>query len=118
MSILLDQCVPVKFLRYLRDWGYEATLMSEHIQVDAPDEDVIALAQRLDAALLTVDMDFSNILIYPPDQYAGIIVMRFRVQEESMLVNSLQTALNDLYRDGLRKVLVIVESDRYRIRTA
>lgn len=116
MSILLDHCVPRKYLRLLQSWGYDATLLSEHTTPDAADNDVITLAQTLDAVLLTVDLDFANILDYPPNDYAGIVVMRYEASDESLLVATLQQALADLYREPLRGVLVIIEPTRYRIR--
>ncbi len=77
MSILIDQCVPRKFHRLLKSWGYTASLVQEHIPANSPDPDVLQTAQQIDAALLTVDLDFSNILDYPPANYVGMIVMRY-----------------------------------------
>jgi predicted nuclease of predicted toxin-antitoxin system len=116
MSILIDHCVPQKFLRLLQTWGYNASLLTEHIAADSTDADVIALAQNLDAVLLTADLDFANILNYPPGSYAGIIVMRYDAAEEMALTHTLQQALEVLYRDSLRNILVIIEPTRYRIR--
>jgi predicted nuclease of predicted toxin-antitoxin system len=116
MSILLDQCVPRKYKYLLQSWGYAATLLNEHIAPDASDVDVIALAQTLDAVLLTVDLDFANILNYPPGNYAGVVVMRYEASNEDALGSTLQQVLTDLYRDPLRGVLVIIEPTRYRVR--
>lgn len=116
MSLLVDHCVPRKFVRLLVEWGYVATPLAEHAATDSPDPDVLALAQQLDAVLLTVDLDFANILDYPPGNYAGIVVMRYDINEEAALAVSLRQALEDLYRDALRGVLVIIEAQRYRIR--
>lgn len=77
MSILVDHCVPRKFLRLIRDWGYDASLLTDYLAADASDEAVLALAQRLDAVLLTADLDFASILNYPPASYAGLMVMRY-----------------------------------------
>ena len=66
--------------------------------------------------LLTADLDFANIISYPPANDDGIIVMRYETAEEASLTLSLQQALEDLYRDSLRGILVIIEPTRYRIR--
>ena len=116
MTIVLDHCVPRRYQRLLSGWGYPAELSSAHIPPDAPDTDVIALAQRLEAVLLTVDLDFANILDYPPANYGGIIVLRYQIADESELDSTLKTALADLYRDDLLGALVIVSPGRYRIR--
>ncbi len=116
MSILLDHNVPAKFVRLLNDWGYEASRLTEHLDADAADVDVIALAQTLGAVLLTIDLDFANLLDYPPADYAGILVMRYQAAREDAVIATLRQALNDLYRDDLRGMLVIIEPTRYRIR--
>ena len=116
MSLLLDHCVPRKFLREIQSWGYEVSQLQEHITPDALDADVIALAQQLDAVLLTIDLDFANIFDYPPTNYAGIVVIRYQVVDELALMSTLRQMLSDLYRDNLRAKLVIVEAKRYRVR--
>ncbi len=116
MTILLDHGVPRRYLRLLGEWGYAATVSSRHIAADAADVDVIALAQVLDAALLTVDLDFASVLDYPPAHYGGIIVLRYKPQDEGRVDQTLQRALSDLYREQLRGILVIVGPGRYRIR--
>lgn len=114
--IILDHCVPQRYLRLLQAWGYDAHLMTEHIPRDAPDSEVIALAVKLDAILLTVDLDFANILDYPPSEYQGIVVLRYSIEDESQIDQTLKAAMADLYREGLRGVLVVVSAERYRIR--
>lgn len=78
---------------------------------------LIAFATGEDAVLLTLDLDFANILDYPPADYGGIIVMRYTVQAETEIDMTLQTALTDLYRDDLRGVLVIIAPGKYRKRS-
>ena len=116
MTILLDACVPRKFGRLLELWGYPVVLSQAQIAADAPDSDVLMLAQPLDAILLTIDLDFSNILDYPPDETKGIVVLRYAIEDEDALIKTLQESLQQLYREGLQKALVIVSPGRYRLR--
>jgi predicted nuclease of predicted toxin-antitoxin system len=116
MSILLDHCVPQKCRGILQSWGYDVTLLKEHINPDADDVDVIAIAQKLDSVLLTVDMDFANILDYPPQNYQGIVVVRYQAIEEEVVITTLKQALLDLYRDDLRKALIVITGKHYRMR--
>jgi predicted nuclease of predicted toxin-antitoxin system len=116
MSVLVDHNVPCKYVRWLQDWGYNASPLADHVPPDSTDPDVIALAQALDAVLLTADLDFANIFDYPPGNYAGIVVMRYEAANETALAHTLQQVMNDLYRDGLRGVLVIVTPSHYRVR--
>ena len=70
----------------------------------------------MDAVLLTVDLDFANVLDYPPQAFGGIIVLRYRAPDEGALDITLQQLLEDRYRDDLRQILAIVDAGRYRIR--
>lgn len=108
--------MPRRYLRLLDEWGYAATVSSRHIAADAADVDVIALAQGLDAVLLTVDLDFASVLDYPPAKYGGIVVLRYKPQDELHVDQTLQRALSDLYREPFLGILVIVGPGRYRIR--
>lgn len=80
------------------------------------DSEVIELAQKLDAVLLTVDMDFSNILTYPPQNYAGIIVIRYGSDVDAASTQTLKNVLAEMYRDKLRGCLVVINGEKYKIR--
>lgn len=95
MSVLVDHCVPGKFKTLLESWDCTASLLKEHIKSDSSDADVLALAQHLDAVLLTVDMDFANILNYPPQNYQGIIVKRYQIEDEIVLSDTLKKVIED-----------------------
>jgi predicted nuclease of predicted toxin-antitoxin system len=116
MTLLVDQCVPRKFLKLLIVWGYTASLVQDHISHNSDDSSVLALAQNLDAVLVTIDMDFSNILNYPPQNYQGIIVIRYQAEDEEEVSKALKEVLETHYRDSLRKTLIIITRDRYRVR--
>lgn len=114
--ILIDHCVPRRYLRLLTDWGYPADLMSNHIKPDSDDPAVIELAQALDAVLLTADLDFSSIMDYPPANYVGIIVIRYTPENETQLDAALQQALQDHFRENMRGTLFVITPGRYRLR--
>jgi predicted nuclease of predicted toxin-antitoxin system len=116
MTILLDACVPRKFERLIQSWGYPVLLSGTELRPDAPDSQVIQQSQLLDSVPVTIDMDFSNILDYPPENYGGIVVLRYDVEHEESLIETLREALQTLYRDQLRHALVIVTAGRYRVR--
>jgi predicted nuclease of predicted toxin-antitoxin system len=116
MTILLDHCVPRRYRRLIESWGYHAAFLTDYLPPDSLDVEVIHLAQELDAALLTVDLDFANILDYPPQRYQGIIVLRYQADTEADGDAVFKTMLADLYRKGLRQRLVIVSAAYYRVR--
>ncbi|MDX2078871.1 MAG: DUF5615 family PIN-like protein [bacterium] len=114
--ILVDQCVPNRYYHFLRELGYDADLMTNHMPDDAIDKDIIAVATQLDRIFLTTDVDFSNILDYPPKSHQGVIVLRYRFKEEAELGDALKTVLTQFSRDDLRGTLVIISKGQYRTR--
>jgi predicted nuclease of predicted toxin-antitoxin system len=74
---------------------------------------ILASGQRI---LITLDYDFADILAYPPQTYAGIIVIRAKNQNKSQ-IQVLITKLLILFEDyNPAGSLWIVEEDRVRIR--
>jgi len=115
MSILLDHCTPQRYYHLVKAWAYPVSLLKEHIDVRSHDPDVLGVAQKLDAVLLTVDTDFGNIVQYPPTNYQGIIVLGDQHRAQVAVGEKLREVLEALYRDRLRGVLVVVQADGYRI---
>jgi predicted nuclease of predicted toxin-antitoxin system len=56
--------------------GHDVATASEQSLARAPDADLIEACRREGRALVTLDTDFANPLAYPPERYAGIIVLR------------------------------------------
>jgi predicted nuclease of predicted toxin-antitoxin system len=116
MKILADHCVYGKTVKILRDQGYQVLTLKELNKADANDPDVLALAQSLDAVLVTNDKGFGNILFYPPQHYGGIIVLRVTGANQERVHQLLVDALKTFDREGLRKALVVINASAYRVR--
>ncbi len=115
MSVLLDNCTPDDYRQLLVSWGYQASFLRQHIAPNAPDPDVLKTAVQLDAVLLSVDKDFLNIKSYPPQNFQGIIVIRDKHGARQSIAAQLKAALDTLYRDKLRGVLVVVDAEGYNV---
>jgi hypothetical protein len=67
-------------------------------------------------ALITLDLDFSNPLVFPPQEYAGIAVLRLRSKpSHADLVAVVRTLIETLKREELTGRLWSVETGRVRI---
>ena len=106
-------------LQSLRDVGYEVFRLRDHIPMDAADEVVIAEAQALNAILISLDGDFSDIVAYPPGNYPGIIVLQIRDHPE--VIPQIMKRLKDFLAahgepDYYTGKLFVVEVHRIRVR--
>ena len=81
-----------------------------------PDERVIEVCTREQRAPVTLDLDFSNILAYPPAKFAGIVVLRLADQVHVTVEGAIRRMLDLLSREPVAGTLWIVEDRRIRIR--
>jgi predicted nuclease of predicted toxin-antitoxin system len=63
LRFFADHCVPALVVGLLRDADHEVFVIKEHIPPDSKDSMVIAKAQELDAILVSLNGDFSDIVI-------------------------------------------------------
>ena len=84
----------------------------------APDALIAAEARRNRAVLITRDLDFADVRNYPPEEFAGILVLRL---PEDAIAADISGVLQRFFSEptfvaGLSGRLAIVEMDRVRFR--
>lgn len=84
LRFFADQCVPMSVIRTLREAGYEVLRLTDYIPAASSDKLVISKAQQLDAILISLNGDFSDIVTYPPEQYKGILALQVRNHPEAI----------------------------------
>ena len=75
---------------------------------------IIDRAVVLGRVLITRDMDFSNILLYPPAQYMGIVVLKMDPTTMYTVHEVLERALAEIH--DLAGALLVVDKSKFRIR--
>jgi predicted nuclease of predicted toxin-antitoxin system len=76
MPFKVDENLHEEVAELLRQHGHDAvTVFAQKLQGHS-DDDVAARCLDEGRALISLDLDFANILTYPPENYAGIIVLR------------------------------------------
>ena len=114
-----DHCVSNAIMQTLRAAGHEVVRLREQLPVESPDAVVIAKAQQLNAILLSLNGDFSDIVTYPPADYQEIIALQVRNHPE--IIPQLMQRLQDYLtshadREYYRGKLLVVEVHRIRVR--
>lgn len=116
MKFKTDENLPVEVLDLLRQKGHDALSVADQQLAGHPEVDVAAVCQAEQRALVTLDLDFSDIRSYPPEDYFGIIVLRPGLQTISSMVRLTTHAINLLGTEPLAGRLWIVEVHQVRIR--
>ena len=117
MKFKLDENLSPSLLAMFASAGHDAHSVVQQALGGAPDERVIDVCRREDRALITLDLDFSNILAYPPASFAGIVVFRLGDQAHVTIAAAIQRVLDLVPQEAVTGTLWIVEERRIRIRT-
>jgi predicted nuclease of predicted toxin-antitoxin system len=120
LKLFADHCVPFSIVQALRKAGIEVLVLKDHIPPDSPDSVVISKADELNAVLITLNVDFADIVSYPPEKYKGIISLQIRNHPETipLLISKLKEYfLAHPAKDDYVGKLIIVEAHRIRIRS-
>lgn len=116
MKFKLDENLGNRGAEQLQSAGYNVSTVVLQRLVGAKDEELFQVCAREHRILLTLDFDFSQILRFPPDASAGIVVLSASGRMTSAMIQLLLAqmiqALNTHTPDGQ---LWIVEPGRIRI---
>lgn len=82
MKFKLDENLPIEAAEALRQAGHEAVTIGEQGLGSGSDSAVAQVCQQEGRALVTLDLDFADIRVYPPQDYPGLVVLRLRRQDK------------------------------------
>ena len=116
MKFKTDENLPVEVVDLLRQAGHDALSVMDQQLAGHPDGDVAAVCQAEQRALVTLDLDFSDIRSYPPEDYEGIIVLRPVLQTISSILRLTTRAVSLVETEPLAGRLWIVDEHQVRIR--
>jgi predicted nuclease of predicted toxin-antitoxin system len=115
MKFKIDENLPVEFADELRAVGHNAITVLEQRMGGAADEDIFSVCIDEHRILMTMDIDFADIRVYPPSVSPGILVFRIQPQDKNSLLYCLGRIIPLLEKEQIVRMLWIVEEDRIRI---
>jgi len=83
LKFKIDENLPADYAAILRQAGFDADTVGDENISGADDPVVFRFSQAEDRALITLDLDFSNLKAYPCDSHGGIISLRIRTQDKT-----------------------------------
>ena len=109
MLFKIDENLPVEVAELLVQSGHDAkTVVDQRLQ-GSEDPSLLDICRRERRALITLDLDFSNIRTYPPQENEGIIVLRVVNQSKPHIMNVIRNITSLLDREPVKYHLWIVE---------
>lgn len=115
MRIKLDENLGNRGATMFRSAGHEVSTVFEEGLASSTDPTVIEACRKEGRCLVTLDLDFSNPLRFPPWEYHGIAVLRLPPRRaEAQLIDACRTLIAALQGGDIEGRLWIVEIGRIR----
>jgi predicted nuclease of predicted toxin-antitoxin system len=117
MTFKIDENLHEEVAALLRQAGYDALSVYDQNMQGHKDEDLAAVCKREGRVIVTQDLDFANIVAFPPEDYAGIIVFRLHDPGRGSVLSAMRRLLPLLISGNLSGCLWTVDDIRLRIRS-
>lgn len=116
MRFLVDANVPRSTLKLLQEFDHSAEHVRDIGLAASPDAQIALHARTVGSILITRDLDFADIRVYPLDASPGIIVMRL---PDDAIADQICQLLRRFLKqvdlvDRVPRHLVILEAHRVR----
>jgi predicted nuclease of predicted toxin-antitoxin system len=115
MQFKIDENLPDAIVALLAADGHDVCTVRAQTLNGRPDVELAAACKSERRAIVTLDLDFADITAFPPEEYAGIIVLRVRSQSKAHIVDVFESVLPLLVKEPLDGYLWIVEEHRVRV---
>lgn len=116
MKFKVDENLPIEVAELLQESGHDAVTVLDQQMSGETDTSLAAVCQQENRAIITLDLDFADIRTYPPDQFAGLIVLRLKQHDKIHVLSVFKRVMDMLNTELLDGRLWIIEESRVRIR--
>jgi predicted nuclease of predicted toxin-antitoxin system len=112
----LDENIARDAASLLRQAGHDVRSVFDQNLDGGTDAQIVDVCRAEKRILVTLDLDFADIRLYPPSGHAGVWVLRPSTQSIETTLTVLRGALALLETETAAQRLWILEHDRVRIR--
>ena len=116
MKFKIDENIALRVQQFLQREGHDCHSVYDEGLEGAMDRSLAAVCRAEGRILMTLDLDFADILLHPPEKQPGVIVLRLPSQDGQQLVTRLDQALPRLAELKFPGRLVIIDPQNIRVR--
>ena len=116
MTIVIDNCLPLSWVEYLRQHWHIARHWRELSPPNAPDAEITQWANQNNAVVLTQDLDFTKLLFQSRALLPSVIQLRLDDVRPKSIAEDVLLIL-DQQKDNLKRgALITVKGHKSRLR--
>ena len=117
MRFLLDENMPFSAMRVIKLRGCEV----EHVKLSSlkscDDKEIAKYAKEKNAVLISKDIEFGSLILYPENCHYGLIILRVPYYFTGEQITNVLKEFFDSYNiEDLAGKKIILELGRYRVR--
>jgi len=110
-KLLADANIPYKVVKLLLERGFDVITPPSF----AKDDEVAKLAKSKERIIITFDRHFGNILLFPPEKYAGIIFIRINPPIINSVFSALIKLFDNVKPDDFKGKLYVLSLPGFRV---
>ena len=115
MRLKLDENLGKQPLKLFLEAGHDVVTVKARQLSGVNDQKLIAVCKEEKRCLVTLDMGLGNPLVFPPEEYSGIAVLRLPARLSHMdILDGCRTLVNALERADISGKLWIVQRGQIR----
>lgn len=116
MKFKTDENFHPDAVELLRRHGHEVLTVWDQNLRGASDDKLLTICCKEQRAMITLDLDFADIMVYPPGNFPGLIVMRLKDQSRKSILSVMEKVISLLKSEPLPSKLWLVDEKKVRIR--
>ncbi|MEA5577099.1 DUF5615 family PIN-like protein [Anabaena sp. UHCC 0451] len=116
MKFLADMGISLRTVSWLRSGGYDVVHLREQGLQKLPDPEILIKACAEERIILTIDLDFAQLLAVSGDSLPSVILFRLGNENYHLINQCLTEILSQCQEDLEAGAIISVNNETFRVR--
>ena len=116
MRFKIDENLPIEVAELLRKTGYDTHTVYDEKIAGGDDDSLLRICTDEERVLVTIDLDFSQVLLYPPSKQKGVVILRYKNQGKTYLLHHFKSLIPHFAENPMEGQFRIVTEKKIRIK--